>query len=222
MKKMFIGLAVTVMSVLGVAMLPAQSVSAADCETHFMGLPAWYDNLPKDANCNIISPTSGENSDEEVKAYVWTIALNIVAMVLGIVGYVAVALVMWGGIQYMTAQGDPGKVARGKKTIMNALIGLIIVMSASIISGSISGIVSGASANNGANFFTSIFNRVFFWSGIIAVIMIVYGGIQYITSAGNPSGITKAKTTILYSIVGLLVVIMAAAIVNVVLGALPE
>lgn len=222
MKKIFIGLAIAVMSVLGVAMLPAQSVSAKDCNTHFMGLPAWYDNLPKDADCNIIAPTSSANSDEEVKAYVWTIALNIVAMVLGIVGYVAIALVMWGGIQYMTAQGDPGKVAKGKKTIMNALIGLIIVMSASIISGSISGIVSGASADNGANFFTNIFNRVFFWSGVIAVIMVVYGGIQYITSVGNPSGITKAKTTILYSIIGLLVVIMAAAIVNVVLGALPE
>lgn len=222
MKKLFIGLAVAMMSVASVIALPAQNVSAADCERHFMGLPAWYDNLPKDSDCNILSPQQSESSDAEIKAYVWTIALNIVALVLGIVGYIAVALVMWGGIQYMTAQGEPSKIASGKKTITNALIGLVIVMTASIISGAVSGIVSGASANNGSEFFPTIFNRVFFWSGIIAVIMIVYGGIQYITSAGNPSGLSKAKMTILYSIIGLLVVIMAAAIVNVVLGAMPN
>ena len=228
MKKLAISLAVAVMSVLGVAMLPAQEVSAANsCESHFLGLSAWYDGLVEEKTvdgkkvCQIISPSG----DEEVKSYVWTIALNIVSMVLGIVGYIAVALVMWGGIQYMTAQGEPTKIAKGKKTITNSLIGLIIVMTASIISGAISGIVSSAAgmgSSSGKEFFGHIFERVFFWSGVIAVIMIVYGGIQYITSAGNPSGLTKAKTTIIYSVVGLLVVIMAAAIVNVVLGAMPD
>jgi cytochrome bd-type quinol oxidase subunit 2 len=137
-------------------------------------------------------------------------------------GYLAIGFVMWGGIQYMTAQGDPGKVARGKKTITNAVIGLIISMTASIISGAVSGIVSSAAADDGKNFFTAIFNKVFFWSGVVAVIMIIYGGIQYITSTGNPAGVAKAKTTILYSIIGLLVVIFAAAIINVVVGAIPE
>lgn len=227
MKKLAIGLIVAVMSVLGVVMLPAQKVSAANsCENHFLGLSAWYDGLVEEKTvdgkkiCQIKTP----NGDAEVKSYVWTIALNIVSMVLGIVGYLAVALVMWGGIQYMTAQGEPVKLAKGKKTITNSLIGLIIVMTASIISGAISGIISGAASagNSGKDFFGYLFGKVFFWSGIIAVLMIVYGGIQYITSAGNPSGLSKAKTTIIYSVVGLLIVIAAAAIVNVVLGAMPE
>lgn len=219
MKKLVLGLAVAVMSVLSLVMLPAQTVSAdADCETHFLGLPAWYDGLVDKTTCEVKSP----QGDAEVKAYVWTIALNIIGMVLGIVGYVAIALVMWGGIQYMIAQGDPGKIAKGKKTIENSVIGLVIVMSASIISGAVSGIINEAHKDSAKDFFGDLFSKVFLWSGIIAVIMIVYGGIQYITSAGNPAGITKAKTTIIYSVVGLLVVILAAGIVNVVVGAIPD
>ncbi len=217
MKKIIVGFAVAVMSLLSLVMLPAQNVSAASCTTHFLGLPAWYDKLV-DSKCNVKTP----HGDDEVKAYVWTIVLNIMSMIMGIVGYVAIGFVMWGGIQYMLAQGDTSKVAKGKKTITNSVIGLIIVMTSSIISGALAGIVSGADTGDGGSFFKDIFNKVFFWSGIIAVIMIIYGGIQYITSAGNPAGITKAKTTILYSVIGLLVVILAAAIVNVVVGAVPE
>ena len=206
------------MSVLGVAMLPAQEASATDCYNHFLGLTAWYDGLT-DSNCEIIQP----NSDEELKSYVWTIALNVVSMIMGIVGYLAIGLVMWGGIQYMIAHGDPVKLAKGKKTITNAVIGLALVMTASIISGTVAGIVSGVSGStNGKEFFQGIFNKVFLWSGIIAVIMIIYGGIQYVTSVGNPQATSKAKSTVIYSVVGLLIVIFAAAIVNVVVGAIPE
>lgn len=56
--------------------------------------------------------------------------------------------------------------------------------------------------------------------GIIAVIMIIVGGIKYTTSAGDSSGITSARNTILYAVVGLVVAIMAFAIVNFVLGKL--
>ena len=219
MKKAIISLAIVIMSALGVAALPTQNAYAVagTCESHILGLPAWYDGLPMDSNCNIESPSS----DEDLKSYVWTIVLNIVGLVTGLIGYLAIGFVMWGGIQYMIAQGDPGKVAKGKKTITNSVIGLVIAMSASILSGAIAGIISGAKgdADTGKDFFKNIFNKVFVWSGIVAVIMIVYGGIQYVTSAGNSAAVSKAKTTILYSIVGLLVVILAAAIVNVVVGA---
>ena len=59
---------------------------------------------------------------------------------------------------------------------------------------------------------------MFLWSGIIAVIMVVYGGIQYAMSAGNPQAVAKAKTTIMYSLIGLAVVIMGAGIVAMVVN----
>jgi hypothetical protein len=50
--------------------------------------------------------------------------------------------------------------------------------------------------------------------GIVAVIMIIVGGLRYITSGGNDTSVTSAKNTILYAIVGLIVVALAQIIVR--------
>lgn len=53
--------------------------------------------------------------------------------------------------------------------------------------------------------------------GVIAVIMIIIGGIKYITSGGDSNNISSAKTTIIYAIIGLVVVALAQVIVRFVL-----
>jgi Type IV secretion system pilin len=50
--------------------------------------------------------------------------------------------------------------------------------------------------------------------GIIAVIMIIVGGFRYVTSGGNDTSVTSAKNTILYAIIGLVVVALAQVIVH--------
>lgn len=67
-------------------------------------------------------------------------------------------------------------------------------------------------------FVKAIVNVLLFIIGAIAVIMIVVGGIKYTTSNGDSAGITSAKNTILYAVVGLVIALMAYAIVNFVLG----
>jgi len=64
-----------------------------------------------------------------------------------------------------------------------------------------------------------VVNILLYILGAIAVLMIVIGGIRYTTSNGDSSQIKGAKDTILYSVVGLVVAIMAYAIVNFVLKA---
>ena len=54
--------------------------------------------------------------------------------------------------------------------------------------------------------------------GIIAVVMIIVGGVKYITSQGESANITSAKNTILYALVGLVVVALAQVIVRFVLN----
>lgn len=49
--------------------------------------------------------------------------------------------------------------------------------------------------------------------GIAAVIMIIVGGIRYVTSSGDPNNTTGAKNTILFAIVGLLIALLAQAII---------
>jgi len=50
--------------------------------------------------------------------------------------------------------------------------------------------------------------------GIVAVIMIIVGGFRYVTSGGNDTSVTAAKNTILYAIIGLIVVALAQIIVR--------
>jgi hypothetical protein len=59
---------------------------------------------------------------------------------------------------------------------------------------------------------------VYIWAGILCVITIIIGGVRYTTSAGDSSGVQSGKNTILYGIVGLVVVLMAAAITQFVAG----
>ena len=54
--------------------------------------------------------------------------------------------------------------------------------------------------------------------GFIAVVMIIMGGIQYTTSSGDAAKVTKAKNTILYGVVGLVIALLAFAIVNFVIN----
>lgn len=54
--------------------------------------------------------------------------------------------------------------------------------------------------------------------GIVAVIMIIVGGIRYVTSGGNDQSVASAKNTILYAIIGLVVVGLAQIIVKFVLN----
>ena len=53
--------------------------------------------------------------------------------------------------------------------------------------------------------------------GIVTVIMIIVGAVQYTTSQGDPAKATKARNTILYGVIGLIIALLAFAIVNFVL-----
>ena len=54
--------------------------------------------------------------------------------------------------------------------------------------------------------------------GLLAVIMIIVAGFQMTTSAGNAAKVAKAKNTMLYAIIGLVIALLAYAIVNFVLA----
>lgn len=60
----------------------------------------------------------------------------------------------------------------------------------------------------------NVLRVVFGVAGGVAMIMIVIGGFKYITSLGNAQNVAKAKDTILYAVIGLVVVILAYAIVT--------
>jgi len=76
-------------------------------------------------------------------------------------------------------------------------------------------------ANNKNNLMSTvntIINVIIGVVGFVAVVIIIMGGISYTTSAGDPGKVKKAKDTILYGIVGLVIALLAFAIVNFILG----
>lgn len=102
-------------------------------------------------------------------------------------------------------------------------VGTVLMPAASV--GAIDILSSGCQANSGStvckskgdnapSMFKTVINTLLYVLGMVAVIMIVVGGIRYTTSNGDSGSIKGAKDTILYSVVGLVVAILAFAIVN--------
>jgi hypothetical protein len=113
------------------------------------------------------------------------------------------------------------------KKIKLAVVTVFLAISAIVLSPSLTyadpateiqgGVKAVGGDNGGASLevnLQTIVNILLFVLGAVAVIMIVIGGIRYATSNGDSSAIKGAKDTILYSVIGLIVAILAYAIVN--------
>lgn len=70
--------------------------------------------------------------------------------------------------------------------------------------------------------FKRITNTIIYIVGVIAVIMLIIGGIRYVISGGDSKKVTDAKNTVLYAIIGLVICFFSYAIVNFVISSLPS
>ncbi|MFA5820547.1 MAG: hypothetical protein WC873_00290 [Candidatus Gracilibacteria bacterium] len=55
--------------------------------------------------------------------------------------------------------------------------------------------------------------------GLIAVLMVIFGGVTYVTAAGKDDAVEKGKKIIMYALVGLVIVLLSFVVVNFILGA---
>lgn len=124
-----------------------------------------------------------------------------------------------------------------KKSIISIAIMTCVVFGASVLStaslsGSVSAQVSkgidtattsemkGKSIDGDKGLIKTVVNVLLWAVGALSVIMIIFSGFRYITSAGDTSKTKSAQSTLIYSVVGLIVAIMAWAIVNMVINRL--
>ncbi len=109
--------------------------------TSFLGLPAWYKYLSSEIDqsgrCSPIlsyDESNTEQTEEEQKVNsALPIGLAILEGMLRISGIVAVVMIFWAGFKYMTSQGNPDAAAGARKTAINALVGLAIVILATTL-----------------------------------------------------------------------------------------
>ncbi len=128
----------------GSVLLPitAQAASQANCNQStannnagFLGFPTWYKYLsPNFVNgeCKLTLPLDDDNNESVVLALP-RILLAVFEIILRVAGLAAVGFVIFGGFQYLISQGEPERTKGAKSTILNAMIGLIITLSATVV-----------------------------------------------------------------------------------------
>lgn len=194
-------------------------------------------SLPLVANAQMFSvpkPTSFTSLQSIIK--------EIIQVAFMAAGLVAVIYLIIGGFRYMTASGNPEGIESAKMTIINAIIGLIVIMISFLIVNYVlqqlkvgplyqlgvetaraEGILpTGEKATiddplKGAGIqgvITAGFNIAYGVAGLVAVIYLIIGGYQYITSQGNPDVSTQAKSTIVNSIIGLIIILTSYLIIR--------
>lgn len=117
------------------AATPAQGV-CGDENQSFLSFPTWYKYLDKapgsGGRCDIAVPKDAEGNTR-IDQVVAPVLLAVFEIILRIGGIAAVGFIIFGGFQYLISQGEPDRTKGAKSTILNAVIGLVITLSASAI-----------------------------------------------------------------------------------------
>ncbi|MDB5183846.1 MAG: rane protein of unknown function [Candidatus Saccharibacteria bacterium] len=126
------------------------------CSTDASIFPRWYDTLCENGNIKSPNEIGGGGNDtasteKGLGGFITIIALNIVQMLLFVVGYVSIGFVIYGGFKYMTQGDNSSGTVAARKTIQNAIIGLVLsILSVAIIK-FVAGAVDGSSTGGGGS-----------------------------------------------------------------------
>lgn len=196
-------------------------------DRNFLGLLPWYAGLCSKDGETVELPKCTDDECSALKTSIWQIAFNVLQDLAVIAAYLTIGFAIYGGYQYLLSRGSVDKALNGKKTIITAFIGLAITMLASVIFGVIkyaiakdaldtaivtSGGLSIEIPNVEPNLaFTNTMTWVIGTAGLVAAIFLVYGGAVYVSSRGEATKIETAKKTIIYSVIGLIIVGVAQA-----------
>ena len=88
--------------------------------------------VTNDPNASVDGSTGADLNLPQVTADANTLQ-NVLALVFGVIAVVAVIYIIVAGFQLITSQGDPQQIAKARQTILFAVIGLVIAISAEVI-----------------------------------------------------------------------------------------
>lgn len=192
-----------------------------------LGMKSW-----DSGTCFADKPCEGKAITDEI----WRIVSNVANDLLILAGIIFVVMIVIGGVKYVTAAGNAENAKKALDTIIKAITGAAIsAISAGIVAfvsddiftstnckvsikGEESANIEGICKNSGETVLTGIMSLIFYIIGALSIVMIVIGGIQYMTASGNPEKTKKARHTIVYAVIGLAVAILANTIASFVMG----
>ena len=105
------------------------AASAACSKNGFFGFPHWYKYLDVQ-QIDINGTKTCQVVNFKFPGDLSLVILAILDIMLRVAGLVAVGFVVYGAIQYITSQGEPDGIKKAQNTITNALIGMVIAITA--------------------------------------------------------------------------------------------
>jgi len=126
----------------------AKSAASKACENEILGIPTWFKGLSKfddKGDCVIAGPgdkPDGASKALDLSGFIWRVALNIIEIGIRIIGFIAFGFIIYGGFQFLTGGSNPAQIEKARKTLFNAVIGLIISFGAVAIINLIFGILN--------------------------------------------------------------------------------
>lgn len=161
-----------------------------------------------------------------ITAIITPFLTDITSLLFGIASLMAVLVIVWGGYKYFFSGLEISK-KDGMNNIRNGVIGLVTVILANQIVAIVKTVVPSTQAPQGSflnidasgfyPFFTSIVNGFLVpISTACAVFFMIMGGFYWTTSNGDENKIKKAKKALINAVIGLVIVILAVSIIQIV------
>jgi len=135
----------------------------------------------------------------------------------------ALVYVIISAIRFTISAGDPQQIANARRTLIYALVGLGISVTALAITSIVQGVANRAAGEanpffGGDGVITQLVDQLSFAVGVASVIMVIIGAFRFVTSGGQSQSAQGARDTIIYALIGLGVAIAGRLIVTFVLG----
>jgi cytochrome bd-type quinol oxidase subunit 2 len=141
------------------------------------------------------------------------IAEQMIVLLIAVIGILFFLMFIVGGIQYITSAGNEERAKSGKRTLTYAIGGLVLATISGTVIRTIAELSKTAAKEKTiADAINSIANFLLGGVALLTVLFIIIGGLQMIASRGNTEQTQKAKKTLTYAVIGLIVVILAKLI----------
>lgn len=113
---------------------PGTGSPGGPCDSSSLfGLPTWYKYLETETVSNDL--TGGNTCDVRLQGIgdVWLVVAAVIEILLRVAALIAVGFIIYGGVLYIISQSQPDKTKQALKTVINALIGLVISVAAAAL-----------------------------------------------------------------------------------------
>jgi|GEM_PF-1432709 len=189
-------------------------------------LPVFFSGVASGADVKLESPVVAKTIPELI-----CLATNFLAEVL--MPPLAVILILWAGLLYLTASGKPDVVSKANTVLISTVFGIaILILAPALIALAVNVVGTPVNAPVGVNISdvcsvnassaaitNSLINLINWFSWFIAaasVAMGMYSGFLFMTSRGDPQRSKKATTAIVFTIIGAAISILAFSIISII------